>query len=120
MATYATPVTSRARPLYRGTQAVWYVLGAIEALLAFRFLLKLFGANPSAGFTDFIYTLSFPFVAPFEAVFSETQVAGSVFEWTTLLAMLVYYLVALAVIRLLVGSKPVSRTEATYKLEHQA
>lgn len=116
MDSYVAPST---KPLYRGTQIVWYILGILEALLAFRFLLRLFGANPAAGFTDFIYTLSYPFALPFQAVFSATRVSGSVFEWTTLLAMLVYWLAAIGILRLLVMSKSVSTPEAAVKLEVQ-
>lgn len=118
MATY-TYANSGTRPLYRGTQAVWYILGVIEVILAFRFVLRLFAANPGAGFTDFIYTISYPFVAPFQAVFSTTTVSGSSFEWTTLLAMIVYWIIARGIIQLLRMGKPVSRTEAAYKLENQ-
>jgi len=109
----------RTKPLYRGTQAVWYILGLIEAFLAFRFILKLFGANPGAGFTNFIYTITAPFAAPFLNVFSISRVEGSIVEWTTLLAMLVYWLVAFAIIKLLVIGKPVSTPEAAVKLESQ-
>ncbi len=118
MPTY-TYTDSSTRPLYRGTQVVWYVLGVIEVLLAFRFALRLFAANPGAGFTEFIYAVSYPFVAPFQAVFSTTAVSGSAFEWTTLLAMVVYWIVARGIIQLLRMGKPVSRTEAAYKLERQ-
>ncbi len=111
--------SSRTRPLYRGTQIVWYLLDILEVLLAFRFLLKLFGANPTAGFTHFIYTLSLPFVVPFLSVFRISRVAGSTFEWTTILAMLVYWLIAWAIIKIFVMSKPVSTPEAAIKLEHQ-
>ncbi|MEX2014174.1 MAG: YggT family protein, partial [Parcubacteria group bacterium] len=83
------------KPLYRGTQIVWYILGILEALLAFRFVLKFLGANPGAGFTNFIYSSTSLFVAPFQNVFGVSQVDGSIFEWTTLLAMLVYWLVAM-------------------------
>jgi hypothetical protein len=107
------------RPLYRGTQIVWYILAVIEALLLFRFLLRLIGANPAAAFTDIVYTLSYPFAAPFLYVVSSTQVAGAVFEWTTLLAMLVYWLLAWALVRILVMGKPVSNTEADVKLQEQ-
>lgn len=119
MATY-TYADSRTRPLYRGTQVVWYILGILEALLAFRFVLRLLGANPAAGFTNFIYSVTYPFLAPFIAVFHTTRVAGSAFDWSTLLAMVVYWLLALAIIRLFLISKPVSRTEAAVKLENQA
>ena len=118
--TTATPyATNGARPLYRGTQVVWYVLGIIEAILAFRFVLRLLGANPYAGFSHFIYAISYPFAYPFLAVFRLSAVGGSVFEWSTLLAMLVYWLIALAIIRLFIMSKPVTRPEAAVKLQEQ-
>jgi hypothetical protein len=107
------------RPLYRGTQIIWYVLMIIEALLILRFFLRLLQANPGAGFTNIIYTLSGIFTAPFEAVFRNAYVEGSVFEWTTLLAMLVYYLIALGLVKLLVMGKPVTPSEADAKLSAQ-
>lgn len=114
MDSYNSPTT---KPLYRGTQIVWYILGLLEALLAFRFILKLLGANPSAGFSSFIYSVSYPFAAPFLAVFHATKVEGSVFEWTTLLAMLVYWLLAWGIVRLFFMSKSVSTPEAAAKLD---
>lgn len=111
--------SGRTKPLYRGTQIVWYVLGILEALLLFRFVLKLLAANPGAGFTSFIYGVTYPFVAPFQAVFSTARVGGSIFEWTTLLAMAVYWLVALAILKLFVMGKPVSTPEAAGKLSAQ-
>ena len=116
MDSYNSPST---KPLYRGTQIVWYIAGLLEALLAFRFLLKLFGANPVAGFTAFIYAITQGFAAPFLSVFNITKVEGSLFEWTTLLAMLVYWLIALAVAKLLVMGKTVSTPEAAVKLDNQ-
>src|SRR3989344_612844 len=116
---YKSEGGGRTRPLYRGTQIVWYILSVIEVVLVFRFLLKLIGANPGAGFTDLIYTVSYPFAAPFLYVVRATQVSGSVFEWTTLLAMLVYWIVAWGIVRLFVMGKPVSKTEAEIKLQEQ-
>lgn len=114
---YVAPST---KPLYRGTQIVWYVLGVLEILLAFRFVLKLLGANPAAGFSNFIYSLSYPFILPFSSVFGNARVSGSVFEWTTLLAMAVYWMVAFGIIKLLTMSKAVTTPEAAVKLENQA
>lgn len=113
---YTSPTT---KPLFRGTQVTWYILGVLEALLAFRFVLKLLGANPNAGFSNFIYDLSYVFTAPFLSVFRTTRVEGSVLEWGTLLAMLVYYIVALAIVKLFFMSKTVSTPEAAVKLENQ-
>ncbi len=104
------------RPLYRGAQVVWYVTYVIEGLLAIRFALKLLQANPEAVFTNVIYTLSSVFTYPFVAVFTNTRIQSSVFEWTTLLAMLVYWLLAVAIIKLFIMSKPVSAVEADEKL----
>jgi len=111
--------SSSTKPLYRGTQIVWYILGLLEVLLAFRFVLKLLGANSAAGFSSFIYGLTKIFVSPFLNVFRISQVEGSIFEWTTLLAMLVYWLVALGIIRLFFMSKTVSTPEAAAKLDNE-
>ena len=107
------------KPLYRGTQIVWYIFYFIEALLLFRFLLKLLAANPNAGFSEFIYIISGAFVAPFRYVFRVSQVGGSVFEWSTLLAMVVYWVLVWGIIRLFVMSKPVTQGEARAKLDNQ-
>lgn len=107
------------KPLYRGTQIVWYILGFIEALLAFRFILKLLEANPEAGFSNFIYSITHVFVLPFMSVFQISQVSGSIFEWTTLLAMFVYWALAAGIIKLFLMSRTVSTTEAALKLKNQ-
>ena len=112
-------ISPRTKPLYRGTQVVWYILGVLEVLLAFRFVLKLLAANPYAGFTSFIYGVTYPFAAPFLNVFGQTRVQGNIFEWTTLLAMLVYWIIAWAIIKLFLISKPVSTPEAAVKLDQQ-
>ena len=109
----------RVRPLYRGTQAVWYILNVIEGLLLFRFILRLLGANAAAGFTNFIYTLSYPFVAPFINVFRALRFGNATFEWSTLLAMLVYWLIAWGIVRLIVMNKPITTYEAQTKLNKQ-
>jgi len=108
--------SSTTKPLFKGTQIVWYLLGLLEVLLAFRFVLKLTGANPEAGFTSLIYAITWPFTSPFLAVFKMTTVQGSIFEWTTLLAMLVYFMVAFAIVRLFLMGKTVSTPEAAEKL----
>jgi ABC-type Na+ efflux pump permease subunit len=113
---YTSPTT---KPLYRGTQVVWYLLGILEVLLTFRFLLKLLGANPNAGFSSFIYSLSYPFAAPFINVFHQTRVEGNIFEWTTLLAMAVYWLVAWGIIELFLMGRTVSTPEVAVKLDEQ-
>lgn len=116
MDSYNSPTT---KPLYHGTQVVWYLLGLLEVLLAFRFILKLLAANSAAGFTSFIYNVSYPFAAPFLNVFRVTRVEGNVFEWTTLLALLVYWLIARGIVKLFFMSKSVSTPEAAVKLDDE-
>ena len=111
--------SSTTKPLYRGTQVVWYILGIIEVLLAFRFILKLLGANPTAGFTSFVYNTTSLFASPFLNVFSITKTAGSTVEWTTLLAMVVYWILALGIVKLILMGKTVSTEEAAVKLNDQ-
>lgn len=75
-------------------QVTYYVLGVIEVLLAFRFLFRLLGANPGNPFVSFLYSLTSIFLAPFEGIFRDFISPGleaeSVFEFHTLIAMLVY------------------------------
>jgi len=116
MDSYNSPTT---KPLYRGTQIVWYILGIVEALLAFRFVLKLLAANPNAGFSSFIYGVTYIFATPFLNVFRVARVEGSIVEWTTLLAMFVYWIVAIGIIKIFLMSKTVSVPEAAVKLNEQ-
>jgi hypothetical protein len=46
-------------------------------------------------------------------------VSGSIFEWTTILAMFVYWLVALGIIKLFIMGRTVSTPEAAEKLKEQ-
>jgi uncharacterized protein YggT (Ycf19 family) len=108
------------KPIYRSIQIVWSLVGTIEVFLAFRFILKLLDANPNAGFTSFIYEVTYIFANPFLSVFrNDTITPGNVFEWTTLLAMIVYWVVAMGLIKLFLMGKSVSTPEAAVKLENQ-
>jgi hypothetical protein len=107
------------KTLYRSAQIIWYVLYVLEALLAFRFVLKLLGANPAAGFTDLIYTITAVPMAPFRFVLGTPNVGSITFEWSTLLAMLVYYFIALALIKAFAMSRHVNEVEADQSLRAQ-
>lgn len=111
--------THRIKPLYRGSQIVWYIVGLMEVFLLLRFFLKLLGADPNAGFSQFIYGVTGLLAAPFYYVFKPAQVEGSTFEASTLLAMLVYALFGWLIVKALVMSKPVTTAEANKKLPNQ-
>lgn len=71
-------------------------------MLAIRMLLSLLGANRSNSFADFTYDLTNPFVAPFRNLFGiDTEIGVGRFEIETLVAILVYGLLAWAILRLL-------------------
>jgi len=84
---------------------VYYILGVLEVLFAFRLILKLLGANPVSGFVSFIYTISGVFVNPFSGIFTTVVSNGdkttSYLEPATIIAMIVYALIAYGVIRLI-------------------
>ena len=88
------PFESRRHAAYRITQLVYWVFGLIEGLIAIRFVLKALGANPSAGFAQFIYGITGPLVAPFFGLFGNPSSQGSVLELNSIVALIVYALLA--------------------------
>ena len=85
---------------------VWFIVGAISIIIALRFVLLLLGANQAAGFTDFVYSLSGIFVAPFIGIFGEPTYGTSVFEISSLLAIAVYLLLGWGIAKLLTIGRP--------------
>lgn len=84
------------------SRIVWYIAGIITILLAFRFVLSLLGANRDNPFADFIYSVTYPLVAPFFGLFGyEVQYGVSRFEIETLVAIAVYAVIAYAISALL-------------------
>lgn len=116
-ATAYDPYSERRRTSYRLVQAIWLLFGIVEGLLAIRFVLKLLGANSAAGFANFIYSASGPFLAPFNNLFGNPASGGSVLELNTMVAIVVYMLVAWLVAKvvwLLAGeSRSATRTVAS-------
>ncbi|HJR08859.1 MAG TPA: YggT family protein [Pyrinomonadaceae bacterium] len=88
----------RARGMARISQVVDYIFYVIYALLAIRFLLALMAARRSAGFVQFIYTVSDPFYAPFRGIVAEpTAEGGARFALSILLAIVVYVVLHLGI-----------------------
>lgn len=99
-----TSTSSTAETRLTLTNGIYFVLGVIEVFLLFRLLLKLLGANPASGFVNFVYDISGIFVAPFNAIFSSTTTEGDVttgvFEPATLVAAIVYAVLAWGIVKL--------------------
>lgn len=85
---------------------VWFIFGVIEVLLALRFVFLLFGANAEAGFVKMIYGLSAVFMAPFSAIFKTQDVAGATFEWSVLVAIAIYALLAWGIVAFIQAVSP--------------
>lgn len=106
---------STKKGMFRAYQVLWYVLGLLEILLAFRFFFKLTGANPDSGFVNMIYSMTDVFAGPFLTIFSASPNEGaettSYFEWSTLVAAAVYALIVWGIIKLFQLGKPTTPEE---------
>jgi uncharacterized membrane protein len=78
---------------FQVNRILWSLLTFLEILLAFRFVLRMIGANPDSGFAVFMYGITGVFVAPFNGLIGTPSSGGSALEITTLIAMVVYALI---------------------------
>lgn len=95
------PVTTGVGPAVFTARAIYFVFGIIIGFIAIRMALLLLAANPANGFVDFIYSVSALFAAPFFGMFSYTPAYGaSVFEVSSVVAILVYILICWGLVTL--------------------
>ena len=84
---------------------VWltdFVFNVVAVGLLLRFLFRLFGANPSASFVTFLYESTNPLLAPFDNIFRPYVVEpGYVFEFSTLIAIVIYLIISALLVALL-------------------
>ncbi|MDW7668664.1 MAG: YggT family protein [Bacillota bacterium] len=74
----------------------------IEAILAFRFIFKLLGANSENGFVRIIYGATGLLVGIFKDIFSQIEInTKSVFEPETVISMILVALIAWIVLKLI-------------------
>lgn len=112
-------VYEKKRVLFRTYQIIWYVLGVIEVLLVFRLILKALGASPFSGFTTLVYALSDPLALPFQGILGTSVTSGKVFEWSTLIAIIVYAIVAAGIVQLLQMFKPTNPHEVSSVVDEE-
>lgn len=99
-------------------RVVWFVFGAIEVLIAVRFVLELLGANTQAGFVRITHSVSGIFMAPFVAIFSSQRVSsGATVEWSALVAIAVYALIAWGVVALIHAVNPRRQSDTVESTE---
>lgn len=104
--------------IFRGYQIIWYILGVIEILLAFRVVLKLLGANPFSGFSSFIYAISGPFALPFAGILETSESSDLILEWSTLIGMVVYTIVAYGIVAIFQLVKPTNPEEVEQAVDN--
>ena len=81
---------------------VYFYLIVVEIILFIGFFLLLFGANPTAGFTQWAYRNLDRVMAPFRGIFTPIQLGTTsadvpaIFDTSVLFAMIIYGIVALA------------------------
>jgi hypothetical protein len=95
----ARPVAVYSYTTARIVQILWFALGVLESLLALRFAFRLLGANPDTGFAAMLYAVTWPFVIPFAGIFATPASQDAVFETSTLIAMLIYWLAAYGIVQ---------------------
>ncbi len=80
---------------------VYFYLIVVEIILVIGFFLLLFGANPTAGFTQWAYRNLDRVMAPFRGIFSPIELGttgndvAATFDTSVLFAMIIYGIVAL-------------------------
>ncbi len=104
-------VFDKKKKIFRINQIIWYILGFVEVLLAFRIVLKALGANQGSGFTSFIYSITGPFALPFRGIIGESIDGGSLIEWSSIFAAVVYLVIAGGLVYLLDLINPVTKEE---------
>lgn len=84
---------------------MYFFFGALEVLLAFRLILKLTGANSFSAFVGLIYGITGVFIVPFQGIFQQATAQGAVttavLEPATLVAIIVYAVLAVGIVKLL-------------------
>jgi uncharacterized protein YggT (Ycf19 family) len=80
--------------ILKASQIIWLLLGLLEAVIALRVVFKLIAVNAANPFAAFLYSVTHPFVAPFASLASAPTSGGVVLELSSILAMIVYLLIA--------------------------
>ena len=88
----------RARGVARISQIIDYIFYVLYALLGLRFLLALLAAKSSAGFVQFIVTVTNPFYEPFRGIVASPRTdGGHTLMMPLVIAIIVYLLLHLGI-----------------------
>lgn len=87
----------------RTRNIVYYILGIIEVLLAFRLIFRSLGASTRNGLVALLYTITKVLISPFSGIFNIINPIGAwqfAIEPATIIAMVVYALLAYGLVKL--------------------
>jgi uncharacterized protein YggT (Ycf19 family) len=90
-------VVNTFNPGWRAVQLVYLFFGVIDGLLLIRLVLKLLGANPHAGFANWVYSVTDVFLGPFKNLLPVIGNQQSLLEMSVVVAILFYALLGWAV-----------------------
>lgn len=96
-------------------RVVGYVLDFVQIVLGMRFVFKLLGANAANGFVRALYGFTEPLVWPFKGIFPAYTAGSNAFEWSVMIAMIVYAIGAHLLLRLLRFMTSDSREITTFQ-----
>lgn len=109
---------------FKATQIILLSFSVLEALIALRIILKLIGANPGNPLVALIYGVTSLFLIPFVGLVNSPTIDGMVLEISSMFAIVIYALIAVAFEKLiwLLSSRPrspvTSITETTTSESH--
>lgn len=111
------PAVEERLVLERVTQFIWLIAAVLELLILMRVFLKLMAANPNSPFAQMIYGLTDLFLFPFFGLTATPTIEGAVLEFSSLIAMFVYFVAFWVLTRLiwLVFERPTARSVTTYE-----
>jgi hypothetical protein len=85
---------------FKATQMIWLLLGLLEVSIALRVVFKLIAVNAANSFAKLLYGVTNLFVVPFKSLMGNPTSGDNVLEITSIIAMLVYLLIAWGIERI--------------------
>lgn len=98
------PVDKDESWFFRTRNIIYYILGVIEILLVFRLIFRSLGANINNGFVAGVYYITKGLIAPFVGIFNVIIPGGVnqyIIEPATIIAMVVYAIIAYGIVKLI-------------------
>lgn len=94
-------LTARQVALRKFTSIIWWFTSVLEAFIGLRVALRVLAANPGNPFVNFVYTVTNPFLWPFQSLAAAPSSGGTVLEISSVIAMVVYLMIAWMIVELL-------------------